>query len=132
MSLDWKRIGEFAVGADFCRDTGLTDNHELKIQVLALDGDSSATNVKLMELPGVKSKPGNHKFIHSQLGFSYLTFYVNDIDAASARMKAAGVSAAGKEQVRVPLQTPVPMYLTLVADPDGNLVELVGPKPNAK
>ncbi len=76
----------------------------------------------------VGSRTGDHRFIHSQLGYSYLTFYVADIEAASARMKAAGIKAAGREQVRVPLETPVPMFLTLIADPDGNLIELIGPK----
>ncbi|MEO2016157.1 MAG: VOC family protein [Fuerstiella sp.] len=123
-----EKTGGFAVGKDFCRATGLTDDHALDIQVLSPNGDTDGTSVKLMALPGVDSRTGDHRFIHSQLGYSYLTFYVTDINAASARMKAAGIKAAGKEQVRVPLETPVPIFLTLIADPDGNLIELIGPK----
>ena len=123
-----EKTGAFAVGKNFCRSAGLTDSHALDIQVLSPNGDTEGTGVKLMALPDVESKKGDHRFIHSQLGYSYLTFYVTDIDAASARMKAAGVKAAGREQVRVPLETPVPMFLTLIADPDGNLIELIGPK----
>jgi catechol 2,3-dioxygenase-like lactoylglutathione lyase family enzyme len=125
------RTGEFFVGKDFCTDAGLTDGQDLSIQVLAPNGDVDGTNVKLMQVPGVKSKTSDESFVHSTLGFSYLTFYVSDMDAASARMKAAAVKPHGKDQVRVPLQTPVPMYLTVIADPDGNLIELVGPRPNA-
>ncbi|MEO1980287.1 MAG: VOC family protein [Fuerstiella sp.] len=123
-----EKTGGFSVGQAFCRDTRLTDGHALDIQVLSPNGDTDGTSVKLMALPGVDSKKGDHRFIHSQLGYSYLTFYVADIEAASARMKAAGIKAAGREQVRVPLETPVPMFLTLIADPDGNLIELIGPK----
>lgn len=128
-AIGFTKVGEFSVNADFCRDAGLTDSHELNIQVLALDGDEQGTKLKLMHLPGVKSKRGDHKFIHSQLGFSYLTIFVKDSDAALARLKKAGVKPVAKDQVRVPLKTPVPMFLTVVADPDGNLVELVGPQP---
>lgn len=123
-----EKTGEFSVDEKFCRAAGLTDNHPLSIQILSPNGDTDGTSVKLMELPGIDSRKGDHRFIHSQLGYSYLTFMVNDIDAASARMKKAGVKAVGQEQVRVPLETPVPMFLTLIADPDGNLIELVGPK----
>ena len=98
-----EHTGEFFVGKDFCKDAGLTDSHDLSIQVLAPNGDVEGTNVKLMELKGVDSKSSDEAFIHSTLGFSYLTFYVSDIDAASARMKAAGVKPHGKDQVRVPL-----------------------------
>ena len=125
-----KKTGQFAVGQDFCRAAGLTDGHDLNVQVLSPNGDTDGTSVKLMELPGVDSKTGDHRFIHSQLGYSYLTFHVADIEAASVRMKVAGIKAAGREHVRVPLDTPVPIFLTVVADPDGNLVELVGPKAN--
>jgi catechol 2,3-dioxygenase-like lactoylglutathione lyase family enzyme len=123
-----EKTGGFAVGQSFCRDAGLTDGHDLDIQVLSPNGDAAGTSVKLMELPGVASRKGDHRFIHSQLGYSYLTFHVTDIEAASRRMKTAGVKAVGSEQVRVPLDTPVPIFLTVIADPDGNLIELVGPK----
>jgi len=123
-----EKTGGFAVGQDFCRDAGLTDGHDLDIQVLSPNGDTDGTSVKLMELPGVDSRKGDHRFIHAQLGYSYLTFHVTDIDAASRRMKSAGIKAVGSEQVRVPLDTPVPIFLTVIADPDGNLIELVGPK----
>lgn len=120
---------EFSVPEDFCTQAGLTDGHALNnIQVLTPNGDVQGTGVKLMQLKGVDSKKADHSFVHSTLGYSYLTFHVSNIDDALARLKAAGVKPAGEDQVRVPLETPVPLYLTLVADPDGNLIELVGPK----
>ena len=123
-----EKTGGFAVGQDFCRDAGLTDGYDLDIQVLSPNGDTDGTGVKLMEISGVDSRKGDHRFIHSQLGYSYLTFHVADIEAASRRMKTAGIKAVGSEQVPVPLETPVPIFLTVIADPDGNLIELVGPK----
>ncbi|MEZ6062653.1 MAG: VOC family protein [Planctomycetaceae bacterium] len=119
---------EFFVDENFCRDAGLTDGHGLKIQVLHPNGDVDGTGIKLMQLNGVNSAKADHGFIHSTLGYSYLTFHVADIDAASARLKAAGIKPVGKDQVRVPLETPEPIYLTVIADPDGNLIELLGPR----
>ena len=41
------------------------------------------------------NKPSDNATIHSQLGFSYLTIFVNDTNSATARLKAAGVKVDG-------------------------------------
>ncbi len=73
------------------------------------------------EAPGKKV---DNQFIHSSLGFSYLTIFVSDTTAAVERAKRAGVH---------PVKEPYQLgggnfYLTLLKDPDGNIIELVGPK----
>jgi catechol 2,3-dioxygenase-like lactoylglutathione lyase family enzyme len=62
------------------------------------------------------------------LGFSYLTIVVNDTNAALARLKKAGVKPIAKTPVELPKNLAPGVFLTVVRDPDGNLVELVGPK----
>ena len=76
----------------------------------------------------MKSKKVDHRHIHSSLGFSYLTIVVKDTTAAVARAKKAGVRPIAKGPVPLPKGLPQGVYLTIVRDPDGNLIELVGPK----
>ncbi len=116
---------EFSVGADFAKQSGLTDSHDLNIQVFTLGTGPAATEIKLMELPGVTSQKVDHEYIHSSLGFSYLTIHIRSTDAALERLKKAGVKPIAQTPVAIP---GTDAYLTIVRDPDGNLVELVGPK----
>jgi lactoylglutathione lyase len=118
----------FKVPADFCADAGLTDRQPLTIRVLTLGDGESATKLKLMEVPGVPNKKTDNAFIHSQLGYRYLTIFVADADAAFARLKKAGVKPLGRGPIALPAGLPEGMALMVVRDPDGNLVELLGPK----
>jgi lactoylglutathione lyase len=126
--IGFKEAGGFKVPGDFGKDAGLTSGNDLEIKVLTLGDDESATKLKLMQLPGVKSKKSDNTHIHSQLGFSYITVFVNDTNAAMARLKKAGIKPLAKGPVELPKPLPQGVFLTVVRDPDGNLVELVGPK----
>jgi len=92
--------------------------------VLALGKEPTATRVKLMAFAGIRSEKPANQFIHSSLGYSYLTILVRDMDAATARLRAAGVKDL-REPVRIRQTSD---YLVLVRDPDGNIIELVGPR----
>ncbi|MBI3838158.1 MAG: VOC family protein [Planctomycetia bacterium] len=127
-AIGFKELPAFSVSADFCADAGLTDNQALSIRVLALGDGDSATKLKLMEVPGVASQKSDNAFIHSQLGYRYLTIFVADADAALERLKKAGVKPLAKGPVALPAGLPAGMALMVVRDPDGNLIELIGPK----
>ncbi len=124
----FQEVEGFSVPADLAADAGLTENHAVNVRVLVLGEEETATKLKLMQLPRAESKPSDNRFIHSQLGYSYLTIFVNDTTAAMARLEKAGVEplAQGPVALRSPL--PEGVYLTVIRDPDGNLVELVGPR----
>ncbi|EDL61318.1 VOC family protein [Gimesia maris] len=109
-------------------DSGLSDNLPFKVYPLVLENDSTATNVKLMQFKDTPAKKVDNSFIHSSLGVSYLTIYVKDTTAALARAKAFGVEPVAKGPIALPEGFPKGIYLTLLRDPDGNLIELVGPK----
>lgn len=126
--LGFTEIEGFSVPADFCKSAGLTDGKKLDIRVFVLGEGKDATRIKLMEVPGGKSKSSDNSSIHAQLGFSYLTLFVNDTNAALARLKKADVKPQADGPVALPEGFPEGVFLTLVADPDGNLIELVGPK----
>jgi catechol 2,3-dioxygenase-like lactoylglutathione lyase family enzyme len=122
-ALGFTEVSGFDVSAEMAGDSGLTDYKAFKVRVMVLGEEPSATKVKLMDFPGVKSKKVNNKFINSSLGLSYLTLFVSDTTAAVERAKKAGVT---------PVKEPYQLgksnnYLTLVKDPDGNNIELVGP-----
>lgn len=127
-AIGFTEVQGFSVSGPFCADSGLTDGAPLKIRVLVLGEEESATKLKLMELPKVNSKKSNNKFIHSQLGFSYITVFVNDTAAALKRLEKAGAAPIAKGPVPLPKGLPEGVFLTVVRDPDGNMVELVGPK----
>lgn len=119
----------FTVSADFCADAGLTDKQALIIRVLVLGDGDSATKLKLMEVPGVSTKKSDNAFIHSQTGYRYLTIYVADGGAVSGRLKKAEVKPLAKGPVSLPAGLPGNLSLIVVRDPDGNLIELIMPKP---
>jgi catechol 2,3-dioxygenase-like lactoylglutathione lyase family enzyme len=127
-AIGFTEVEGFSVPADFCKDAGLTDGKKLDIRVFVLGEGKDATRIKLMQLPGVDSKQSDNSHIHSQLGFSYLTIIVTDTAAALARLKKAGAAPIAKGPVPLPEGFPEGVFLTVVRDPDGNLIELVGPK----
>jgi lactoylglutathione lyase len=116
----------FSVPGAFCEDAGLTDGKPLTIRVFVLGEGESATKLKLMQLAGAKKN--DNQFITNEYGFRYLTIFVSDTTAAMERLTKAGIKPLGKGPVAIPKEIAPSTFLTVVRDPDGNLVELVGPK----
>ncbi len=119
----------FDVPAMVASDAGLTDGKPLSIRVLVLGEGDTATKLKLMEVRNTSPRSGDTEFIHSHTGFRYLTIFVADTDAALARLAKLGVQPIAKGPVDLPTSlAPAGMHLTCVRDPDGNIVELIGPR----
>ncbi len=127
-AIGFKVAGGFKVPGDFATDAGLTAGKELDIKVLTLGDGEGATKLKLMQVKG-ESKKADHAYINNTLGFSYITIFVKSTDDALARLKKAGVKPIAKGPATLPASLDPKMALTIVRDPDGNFVELVGPKP---
>jgi len=127
-AIGFKEVSGFEVPAGFAKNAGLTDKKPLSIRVLQLAAGEDATKLKLMQLPSVDSKTSDNRFIHSQLGVSYITIFVQDTNRALERLKRSGVKPVAKGPVELPEPLPQGVFLTVVRDPDGNLIELVGPK----
>ena len=128
-AIGFKVVGEFNVPKAFAKDSGLTDSKNLDIKVLTLGGHNGeeATKLKLMQVKKSGGK-ANLDYIDSTLGFSYITIFINDTDKALAKLKKAGVKPIAKGPVTLPENLDPSLALTIVRDPDGNFVELVGPK----
>ena len=127
-AIGFEELKGFSVPGDFCADAGLTSGKPLDIRVLALGDSESATKLKLMTVADVSTKKTDNDYIHSQYGFRYITIFVTDMNAAMARLDKAGIKPLGKSPVALPKGFPEGVFLTCVRDPDGNIVELVGPK----
>ena len=119
-----KEIEGFDVPASLAADAGLVNNHDLHVHVLVTQEASSSSRLKLMQIKEAPGKKVDHEFIHSSLGMSYSTIWVTDIDASLARAAAGNVKPIAKG----PVALPNGMFLAVIRDPDGNFVELVGPK----
>lgn len=126
--LGFKEVEYFYVPGEIGFNSGLTDAKLMKMKVLVLDEEENATKLKLIKVPEVESEKDNNQFIHSQLGFRYLTIFVNDIEKSLFRLEKAGVLPVTKKLVVLPQKLGQDVYLTVIRDPDGNLIELVGPK----
>lgn len=123
--IGFTEVEGFNVTAEFAGAAGLTDRQPLAVRVFVLARGESATKVKLMEVPGVRIAESDNAYIHSQLGFRYLTIYVDDMTEAMKRVREAGLAPVGGPILIA--SDPAGSYLTVVRDPDGNLVELIGP-----
>ena len=121
-AIGFTEVQGFEVSAELAGDSGLTDYKPFKVRVFVLAEEDTATRLKIMEVPGAGSKKVDNQFISSSLGYSYLTLLVSDMGAAVERAKQAGV-----QPVKPPYNLGGDNYLTLVKDPDGNIVEFVGP-----
>ncbi len=127
-AIGFTELPGFKVDGPYTAEVGLTDgSEELDIHVLTLGDKPGATKLKLMQFKKTP-KADDNTAINSQLGYRYLTIFVNDTTAALGRLKKAGVSPLAKSPQPLPKGLPQDVYLTLVRDPDGNIVELVGPK----
>ena len=115
-------IKGFSAPAQAATRFGLTDNQGITVRKFALADVKDSPALKLMSFPKIDVVKPDQKYIHSTLGFSYLTLFVNDMGAAVERAEKAGVKFLG--------ETPAKLggnYLGVYKDPDGNYIELIGP-----
>jgi len=126
--IGFRELPGFDVPADVAAGAGLTDGKPLTVRVLVLGEGDTATKLKLMSVAGTAPRAGDNEFIHSHTGFRYLTIVVKDTNAALARLAKLGVKPLAKSPVAIPEKIAPGLFLTCVRDPDGNIVELIGPK----
>ena len=114
--------GSFDVSAQMAADTGLTDSKPFQVRVFALGNEPTATKLKVMQIPGAKKV--DNQYISSSLGVRYLTVFVANLTGTLERLKQNGVAPV-KEPYRLGNGD---TWLALVKDPDGNIIELLGPR----
>jgi catechol 2,3-dioxygenase-like lactoylglutathione lyase family enzyme len=116
------KVSEFDVDGEFGTSSGLTDGIAFHVDVLKLQDSPDANQWKLMSF----KKDGSHpmpKYIHDDTGMQYITINVNSLAPVLERIK--------KHKVKLMGATPIPLsekdHFVLVQDPDGTIIELIGP-----
>jgi catechol 2,3-dioxygenase-like lactoylglutathione lyase family enzyme len=116
------KVGEFDVDEGFGKISGLTDGLAFHVDILKLQDSPDANQWKVMSF----KKEGSHPmstYIHDDTGPQYITISVNSLEPILKRIK--------KENVKLLGETPVPLgetdHFVLVQDPDGTIIELIGP-----
>jgi catechol 2,3-dioxygenase-like lactoylglutathione lyase family enzyme len=116
------KVGEFDVDESFSKISGLTGGLAFHVDVLKLQDSPDANQWKLMSF----NKEGSHpmpKYIQDDTGMQYVTIMVSSLDPFLKRIK--------KHHVKLLGDTPVPLgekdHFVLVQDPDGTIIELIGP-----
>jgi catechol 2,3-dioxygenase-like lactoylglutathione lyase family enzyme len=123
-AIGFKEVRGFDVTPDLGRRIGLTDGHAGRARVFVLDEGDIATRIKVLNFPEAPGQPAAQTYIHSTLGFRYLTLYVKNVNGSLERLKKAGVPLLGE----TPYELGGGSWLVAVKDPDGNFIELIGPK----
>jgi catechol 2,3-dioxygenase-like lactoylglutathione lyase family enzyme len=116
------RVSAFDVDEDFGKISGLTGGLAFHVDVLKLQDSPEANQWKLMSF----KKEGTHpmpRFIQDDTGVQYITINVVSLEPVLKRIAAHHVKLLG--------DTPVPLndtdHFVLVQDPDGTIIELIGP-----
>ena len=128
-AIGFQQASGFQVDAQFATEAGLTNQQSLDVKVLKLGEGGGATKLKLMQIGSQGGERSANEFIETTLGFSYITIFVKSTDAAMKRLKRAGVEPVANGPVTLPANLDPSLALIVVRDPDGNFIELVGPKP---
>ncbi len=126
-AIGFTEAATFEVPKEVTGDAGLLDYKKAKIHVMKLNGLEKGTSVKLMQLNGSHKKQ-DQSYIDSTYGMSYQTIFVKDMTPILKTLKEKNIKVMAKGPVDL---TPVgfaPNFLTCVRDPDGNIIEFVGPK----
>lgn len=118
-----KEVKGFSAPPAFATSIGLVNEMEVVARVFVLGAGEKQSRLKMMSFPKAEASQTDQTYIHSTLGFSYLTLHVTDLSASIERLKKAKITFLGK--------TPVPLggknALLVIRDPDGNFIELIGP-----
>jgi len=123
-AIGFKEVPGFPVTADLGRKIGLIDGHAVNVRVFVLEEVDPATRIKILSFPQAASQQPDQTTIHATLGMRYLTLYVRDISHALERLKRENIPLLGESPVDLGGGT----FLVAVKDPDGNFIELIGPR----
>ena len=116
------KVSEFDVDGEFGSSSGLTDGIAFHVDVLKLQDSPEANQWKLMSF----KKKGSHPmptYIHDDTGMQYITINVNSLEPFLKRISEHQVKLLGD----TPISLDETNHFVLVQDPDGTIIELIGP-----
>lgn len=118
--LGMQRAFSFEVDAPTARKVGLAD---IPFDAVAfkLTGDDDASVLKLVRSGNPAA--GRIQGIEQRAGVRYLSLFVTELRPLLERLQENGVRVLGEG----PLPLPDGRHIAVVSDPDGVLIELIGP-----
>jgi len=117
------KTSEFSVDADKAKELGLSNGNRFDVKVLKLENSENAPEWKLMSF-GKKSAHPKQNYVPDDTGIQYITIFVKSMKPILERIQKHGVKTLGKS----PTMLDADRQFILVQDPDGNFIELIGPK----
>jgi len=117
------KTGEFPVDADKAKELGLSNGNRFDVKVLKLENSENAPEWKLMSF-GKKSAHPIQKYVPDDTGMQYITIFVKSMKPILDRIQKHGVKTLGK----TPTMLDADRQFVSIQDPDGNFIELIGPK----
>lgn len=117
------KTNEFGVEAAKAKELGLSNGNSFDVKVLKLENSENAPEWKLMSF-GKKATHPKQSYVPDDTGMQYITIYVKSMKPILERIQKKGVKTLGI----TPTMLSEALQFVLVQDPDGNFIELIGPK----
>ena len=117
------KTGEFGVDATKAKELGLSNGNSFDVKVLKLEDSENAPEWKLMSF-GKKATHPRQNYVPDDTGMQYVTIFVKSMKPLLERIQQHGVKTLGT----TPAMLSETLQFVLVQDPDGNFIELIGPK----
>ncbi len=117
------KTGEFSVDADQAKVLGLSNGDRFDVKVLKLENSETAAEWKLMSF-GKKATHPKQSYVPDDTGIQYITIFVKSMKPVLERIKNHGIKTLGK----TPTMLDAERQFVSLQDPDGNFIELIGPK----
>jgi catechol 2,3-dioxygenase-like lactoylglutathione lyase family enzyme len=117
------KTGEFSVDADKAKELGLSNGDRFDVKVLKLENSENAPEWKLMSF-GKKATHPKQSYVPDDTGIQYITIFVKSMKPILERIQKHGIKTLGK----TPTMLDDDRQFVAIQDPDGNFIELIGPK----
>jgi catechol 2,3-dioxygenase-like lactoylglutathione lyase family enzyme len=117
------KTGEFSVDAATAEELGLSKGNSFDVKVLKLENSENAPEWKLMSF-GKKAAHPKQTYVPDDTGMQYITIFVKSMKPIIERIQKHGVKMLGK----TPAMLDADRQFVAIQDPDGNFIELIGPK----
>lgn len=117
------KTGEFSVDADKAKELGLSNGIRFDVKVLKLENSENAPEWKLTSF-GKKATHPKQNYVPDDTGMQYITIFVKSMKPIIERVRQHNVKTLGK----TPVMLNETQQFIAIQDPDGNFIELIGPK----
>ena len=117
------KTSAFSVVSARAKELGLSNGDRFDVTILKLENSEQAAEWKLMSF-GKKAAHPKQYFVPDDTGMQYITIYVKSMRPILERIKKYKVKTLGI----TPTKLDETRDFVLLQDPDGNFIEMIGPK----